>query len=516
MSITTTILPAAASFPELAAALAALGWLRMPDPTAPEPFIPGEPELAEWRRRDADGSAARLVYTFAPASGLRALAAELPAPGDRSYAEPLGALPQLRAPDAAALLASPDQRSCLRGIQAAALLRDPALLAPLNALLASPNPTLAREARAALAATLEQTLRDSATVLRAIDQARPAPAGKPSALDRAMWSAAGDPHARRQLLRRMLRDGNTERRAAEGVLSAALADADWELRVTAMLVAARMRASAVRPLIGRMPLPEGRAEGLDSTDLRVLKALRQAALDLLDGRTPPERSDVPLDSRTAIEAHILRCADGLPVAHAERAFLLTVALTLPLAPAAAPPALPPGLRERDGAYWLGEEAFVWVPPAPHWLGDDLPRRALRNPIRHVPARGFFIAARPLAGPDGGPLLAGWEAAQRLCAEQSQRLGAPLRLPTADEWEMAARGPDGRRFPWGNGLERSGVRAASPWGAHDMVGVVAQWCGGEGQPLLCGGPEQLRCSLRIAPPDGSTPAALRPVLDPPGG
>ncbi|GAB4214987.1 MAG: hypothetical protein OHK0022_54340 [Roseiflexaceae bacterium] len=503
------------AFADLSERLIALGWLRAPDPTAPEPFIPGEPDLAEWHRPNADGSAARLVYTFAPASGLRALMAELPAQSDRAYVGPLAALPQLHAPEIAGLLGSDDQRNCLRGIQAAALLRDPALIAPLNALLESPNPTLAREARAALVATLEQTLHNSATVLRALDQASPAPASKPTALDQALFSAVGDVRARRQLLRGMLRDGALGSET-EGVLSAALADADWELRASAMLVAARLRASSVRPLVARMPLPEGRNEGLDPTDLRVLKGLRQAALDLLDGRSPPELTDAPLDSRPAIEAHLLRCADGLPVAHTERAFLLAVALTQPLEPPAKPPLLPAGLHERDGAYWLGELAFVWVPPVPHWLGDDLPRRALPNPIRHiVPARGFLIAARPLAGPDGNWLSVGWEEAQRLCGEQGQRLGMPLRLPSADEWEMAARGPDGRRFPWGNGLERFGLRAISPWGARDTVGVVGQWCAAEDRPLLCGGPNQLRCSLRIAPASHTTPAAVRPVLDLPG-
>jgi formylglycine-generating enzyme required for sulfatase activity len=46
------------------------------------------------------------------------------------------------------------------------------------------------------------------------------------------------------------------------------------------------------------------------------------------------------------------------------------------------------------------------------------------------------------------------AAEAFCRWKSQETGTPIRLPSVFEWEKAARGVDGRRFVWGNGLNRS--------------------------------------------------------------
>jgi len=103
-------------------------------------------------------------------------------------------------------------------------------------------------------------------------------------------------------------------------------------------------------------------------------------------------------------------------------------------------------------------------------------------------------------------------AEAYCAWLSAQKNKALRLPTETEWEYAARGDDGRPFPWGeefqaglaNTVENeilSTVDAgslpgdASPFGLLDMCGNVQQWTSSayEREPL-----EQLPAGLlRVA-------------------
>lgn len=102
--------------------------------------------------------------------------------------------------------------------------------------------------------------------------------------------------------------------------------------------------------------------------------------------------------------------------------------------------------------------------------------------------------RPPAGREGHPVvLVSHGDARAYASWLSQRTGVRWRLPTEFEWEKAARGTDGRRFPWGDQFDPTRLNShdrgpfdttavgsfkggASPFGALDAAGQVFEWTG----------------------------------------
>ncbi len=96
-----------------------------------------------------------------------------------------------------------------------------------------------------------------------------------------------------------------------------------------------------------------------------------------------------------------------------------------------------------------------------------------------------------AGQENHPVaLVSLDDAKTYCAWKGEKMGRNYRLPTEAEWEKAARGTDGRIFPWGNEWNsnylNSGKRfgsttpvnrfpaGRSPYGLYDMVGNLFEW------------------------------------------
>jgi serine/threonine-protein kinase len=115
--------------------------------------------------------------------------------------------------------------------------------------------------------------------------------------------------------------------------------------------------------------------------------------------------------------------------------------------------------------------------------------------RHVFAAPAPTARKPFAAHPELPVVGVSRASAEAYAEWlGRKLGVVLRIPTEREWEKAARGTDGRMYPWGDhfdptfcsmadstpgepNLRPAGAFAAdvSPYGVRDMAGGVREWC-----------------------------------------
>lgn len=142
----------------------------------------------------------------------------------------------------------------------------------------------------------------------------------------------------------------------------------------------------------------------------------------------------------------------------------------------------PQLRGSDGMLAKLDENNVWVPDEILIEGSARER---------YPTGQNFEDNIPVVGISYNDALA-------YITWRSKRDGVDYRLMNSDEWEKAARGTDGRLFPWGNRfdatfckmrfsreelsqLEPVGIfsQDVSPYGVRDMAGGIQEWCAHDG-------------------------------------
>ena len=154
---------------------------------------------------------------------------------------------------------------------------------------------------------------------------------------------------------------------------------------------------------------------------------------------------------------------------------------------------------------------------------------------------LWEATRRHAWPDGKPpagredhpvVLVSQADARAYAAWLSKKTGERWRLPSELEWEKAARGTDGRAFPWGVEFDARRLNShdagpfdtmpvgaypagASPYGLLDAVGQVYEWtssAAGAGRALVKGGSWDDRgCGVCRPAARHGRPVALRHIL-----
>ncbi|ARE41811.1 hypothetical protein RGUI_3670 [Rhodovulum sp. P5] len=446
--MTRAVLAPGLSFAGVRDALEGAGWQEAPTRGLRPPLRPGEPETAVF---EFGTGGALLSYSYNPAVDLRQIE------GDRLPPEDV--LPRADAHDVARWIADTDPATRLRGLIAAEVLG-------LNGLA---------EAAQEAAEELPQDVRH----IGRLAAARLSPP-EPAAMGRTAFAAL-PPVLRRATLRQMMADRPA---GAKLVLADALRDPDPELAATAMIGAARDGGTDLGKAVKQADIA---VPGLDRAGMARLKAIRGLTLETLSGGRPGD-TDTPRN-------RFWRALLGQPSDSRDSAFL--DALTLP------PPEIVPVPRGESDTL-----VFHRIAAEPHWIGHEKPPEGRVHhaaPLqRWTPEAPFAISVT--ADDSALPFD---RALERLSA-LSDKLGKTLRLPTAEEWEAAMRGPGGWPHPWGIGDRAPPGFLTGPWGLAP-ANAAGEWAMEGDSPVHMGtDPRGHLAARRQARPD--QPACLRPALD----
>ncbi len=214
-------------------------------------------------------------------------------------------------------------------------------------------------------------------------------------------------------------------------------------------------------------------------------------------------------------------------------------------------------RTRDGRWYEGERARgpVTLPafaitrglvtnrlyaafvaasghPAPDVDPETWAGYGLIHPYERT-RRHAWRGRRPPPGREDHPVvLVSHGDALAFAAWLSAETGRHWRLPGALEWEKAARGDDGRRFPWGDAWDPARLNShdqgpfdtlpvgsfpsgASPYGLLDAAGQVFEWTAspqGQGRFLVKGGSwDDSGCGVCRPAAQHSRPQGLKHIL-----
>jgi formylglycine-generating enzyme required for sulfatase activity len=162
--------------------------------------------------------------------------------------------------------------------------------------------------------------------------------------------------------------------------------------------------------------------------------------------------------------------------------------------AAAPVKIAPLWVSKTEVTWDGYDIFVFrLDLTEQQKAEGVDAASRPSKPYGAPDRGFGHQGYPALGMT-------FYAAEQYCRWLSAKTGKKYRLPTEAEWEYACRAGETaeakgeelerRAWFWENADDKThpvGAKAPNAWGLSDMLGNVAEWCGGaDGTPAVRGG------------------------------
>ena len=171
-------------------------------------------------------------------------------------------------------------------------------------------------------------------------------------------------------------------------------------------------------------------------------------------------------------------------------------------------------------------------PAPDVDARTWASYKLIHPYRRTRRHAWKNNIPPEGRMDHPVVMVNQKDARAYAAWLSKRTGMTWRLPTEIEWEKAARGTEGRRFPWGDGFDPGRLNShdrgpfdtlpvgrfpegRSPFGLLDPAGQVFEWTAteaGKGRFIVKGGSwDDKGCGVCRPAARHSRPETLKHIL-----
>jgi formylglycine-generating enzyme required for sulfatase activity len=265
------------------------------------------------------------------------------------------------------------------------------------------------------------------------------------------------------------------------------------------------------------PLAEVIADVHRDSESRVtaLRLVRRRADDRVQAAAKQVARDAPPGSELRLLAESVITGSRMPPPPPGLWLRTPEGLTEPRMP-------PPGLwhKSPEGLTELSTGSrFLWVPGGTFWMGaDDI--SDCERPAHRVQMSPFWLAETPVTNrqyelfltqrddleepafwrdrrynqPEQPVVGVSWLEAKEYCRWLSKVSGKKIELPTEAQWELAARGAEGRSYPWGEDkpderrahFGKSWDRDAplpvgslpegrGPYGHQDLAGNVMEWC-----------------------------------------